>query len=849
MVDAVLVVRLRADVAPLPPYRAGAALDAALASLLGPRLAAFRAAFPRATFGPRYTAVSPQRLQALEARTRGRAPGSPDKGLRRTYELRVPDATDVHAIAEGVRAWNDVVERVTRSPPRTLLPTVLNPAGDAAAYKLHYQGPARILVPDGVSGPLHGYDWGIDVEYAWGIDGGRGEGGAVVDVEQGWHLDHDDLAAVAVGTCVPPPAFVNGDPNDTPAVEEQSKVHGTCVLGILVGATTGTGVTGSAHQTGSVAVAGEFTRRADGTIVAMPEPHNAIVAATSWLDGILPGGGGVLLLETSENWGWYDAGEGTAGAPIELREEVHDLLLVVADLGHVVVAAAGNGGLDLDALDYALATTVPSDPLDPPDPPVDLSNPAVNDSKAILVAASNPPIDKDGATWVYMDGVAGVHRRRPTSCHGARVDCHGWGDYVASCSSPPATHAQFSGTSSAAAVVAGAVLVLQGIWKAHGPGGPLTPHQVRELLRDPALGTPVWDPETYATKVGHVPDLFRILTQSALFKPLDLVPDVYVRDTTGDDGTVPSVGPCCESPDIIVRQSSEPDPGKTWGQGSRTEQRLDLCEPVLAMHHHHVYVRARNRGKADARNAIAKVYWSEVATLVTPAMWHEIGAGGAVFDGIPRTGELVVSRELFWPADATLTKADYCFVAVLGADGDPAPVPAAMTDFADFIALVRDGNQVAWRNFKVIDAQLSALSLPPEEFWVPGAFDLDREFELRVVVDRPKVSRAALELPGELYERLGAPASADAGVNPSTGAVRIGVAALERLDEGVYRLGRAVLPRYDPRRSDEAPATVRVHLSPASLLRPRSLTVSVVQLHEGVEVGRVGWRVRQRRRT
>jgi hypothetical protein len=669
---------------------------------------------------------------------------------------------------------------------------------------------------------------------------------AVVDVEQGWNLGHADLAIVGIETCVPAANFVNGNVfGDTAG----STAHGTCVLGILV-ARPGTpdGVTGSARDIAKVAVAGEYTRDAGGSVVKHPEPHNAIIAALSKLEASRPGGGGVLLLETSENWGWYDKTAGASGAPIELREEVHKQIVEAGNLGHTVVEAAGNGGLDLDSLDYTLTTVQPPSPLDPPDLPVDISDPAANDSTAILVGSTHPPIDKNGADWLYMDLAAskGRHRRHAKSCHGKRVDCYCWGDYVQSASGEFAGYTQFGGTSSAAAIVAGVVLLMQGIWKVHGTGGFLKPAQVREILRDATLGTPVWN-AAGDTQVGHMPDLFKILTQSAPFKPLGLVPDVYMRDHVGDDGN-PHGGPLALSPDIIVRQAAEPHPDVRWAEASGTQDLLDLSEPVLANRDHFVYVRARNRGKAAARNAVAKVYWSEVATLITPGMWHEIGAGGgrgATFDTIARDDQLVVSHVLDWPADASLTKGHYCFVGLIGADGDPAPDPNAFADFAAFKVFIHDVNGATWRNFHVVDAPAGAPG-PPLPFWTPGAFDEEREFELRILVAEPAHVTLDLELPLDTFTRFGAPvgaANVSAGSDP--GSVRFPVTALESVGAGTFLLGAGVLPKYDARVVGAAlPAAMTLHPTLADTAPPQGVEVAVVQLHEGQEVGRVTWRIR-----
>ena len=83
---------------------------------------------------------------------------------------------------------------------------------------------------------------GINVAAASGIAGGTGNRVNVIDIENGWNTNHEDLAAARGG-------FIA---NGTPWVPVQSHVdHGTAVLGQLIGSDNGFGVTGLVRMRGS----------------------------------------------------------------------------------------------------------------------------------------------------------------------------------------------------------------------------------------------------------------------------------------------------------------------------------------------------------------------------------------------------------------------------------------------------------------------------------------------------------------------------------------------------------------------------------------------------------------------
>jgi serine protease len=117
---------------------------------------------------------------------------------------------------------------------------------------------------------------GINAKWAWAQTNGDGAGVAFVDLEQGWFLDHEDLAAKT-----PTLIFNNVAP------DLDSRYHGTAVLGEVIGVNNNKGVVGVANGVTSVRLVSYYDSATNSQNVA-----DAIRAAT---DVMTPGD--VLLLE------------------------------------------------------------------------------------------------------------------------------------------------------------------------------------------------------------------------------------------------------------------------------------------------------------------------------------------------------------------------------------------------------------------------------------------------------------------------------------------------------------------------------------------------------------------------
>lgn len=267
---------------------------------------------------------------------------------------------------------------------------------------------------------------GIDANHANSFSGGRGQGVTIVDCETGWTDDHEDLAATAQD------AFVGFTPAPYPWD------HGTAVLGELVGGANGFGVQGICHEA--------EVRMSTHSPVGQPQNIPGSVANGAAV--LQPGD--VLVIEIQ----CFGAAPGPF--PCEFDPAIFATVQTATANGIHVFAAAGNGNHDLDAAAYGGAFNL-----------------AVKDSGAVIVGAS--------------DGVSLA--KASFSNHGSRLTSHGWGfDVVTtgygSLLPGPATAEyadDFSGTSSATPIVAGAGVILAAVHR-ETFGTVIPPLALRALL-------------------------------------------------------------------------------------------------------------------------------------------------------------------------------------------------------------------------------------------------------------------------------------------------------------------------------------------------------------------------------
>ena len=285
---------------------------------------------------------------------------------------------------------------------------------------------------------------GIDARWAWTQLNSEGAGVGFVDLEQGWFLNHEDYAGKS-------PTLLSGDNRD--GIGGYVGNHGTAVLGEVSADDNTIGVVGIAPSANTVNVTSHW----DTASSSSGNVADAIVGALPTLQP-----GDVLLLEIQKGF-----------LPTEVDVADFDAIRLAVALGIIVVEAAGNGGFDLDnytdgAGDFVLRRGS-----------IDFK-----DSGAIMVGASTSTVP---------------HNRMGFSNFGSRIDCYAWGENVTTAGYGDLDNgggdnngtytSVFGGTSSASPIITGAAMILQGLYKAN-TSDRLTSFEMRELLSNPATGTP-----------------------------------------------------------------------------------------------------------------------------------------------------------------------------------------------------------------------------------------------------------------------------------------------------------------------------------------------------------------------
>ncbi len=416
-----------------------------------------------------------------------RVPGAPCAApdLSRYYRI-VPAADgrfpeDPASLNEQLRG-HDAVDAAYLRPP-TVLPVL--PRTEAEVLPV-----AGATATEDFS-PLQGYlnpasEGGIDARYAWTIAGGDGEGTIIADVERAWRMTHEDLDMAGDD-------LMGGIPVD----DVEARNHGTAVAGILAATHDGRGVMGISPgaDVKGMAVTGDFIWSCANAIREAAErlrPGDIIL-----IEQMAPGPR-VLLGDADEQFGYI---------PVEWWPLDLDAIQYASSLGIIVVEAAGNGSQDLDEDVYEIGALAFGE---------DWGNPLRGDGRdtgAILVGAGAPPPGTGDHDW-------GPDRSRlHWSNWGTRVDVQAWGQAVTTTggygSGPDALRptwdedgwytSRFSGTSSAAPMVAGALACIQGMLRAHGRP-PLMPEEARDLLRE--TGSPQeHEADGVSRWIGPRPDL------------------------------------------------------------------------------------------------------------------------------------------------------------------------------------------------------------------------------------------------------------------------------------------------------------------------------------------------------
>lgn len=411
---------------------------------LSPAVNSIRLLFPAVVFRKLFNSVNPVDLQDLIVRAQQNDPTYQPPNFQNYLLIECPAGFVPGPLVAALKLWFGVVESAHISI--AIDPFVV---GTSNSYfnQQSYLKPAPM---------------GIGIQSAW-AKGADGANVRFIDIEQSWSLVHEDL------------------PQNIHLIDGQIRPwdhgHGTAVLGVISAIDNTLGVVGIAPAV--------TTRIISAFTVDMAE---AILLATLALSP-----GDVILLEFTVG------GE----KPAEFNDDVFEAIRLSTKSGVIVVEAAGNKNLDLDALTDDNGKHILNR---------NLAAEFQGDSGAIMVGAchsANPHI-----RWVSSPNKG--------SNFGSRIDCHAWGENVFTTgiqgsNPPPNSYFNFSGTSSASAIIAGVCIIIQDLQRRIGfnPGFPLAPNVMRQIVSDFANGTD--SPSNHngpflVSVIGPMPDMKKILS-------------------------------------------------------------------------------------------------------------------------------------------------------------------------------------------------------------------------------------------------------------------------------------------------------------------------------------------------
>lgn len=318
---------------------------------------------------------------------------------------------------------------------------------------------------------------GINARYAWRQEGGQGYGTVgFIDIEAGWDLKHVGLP----GTI----SLLSGE-------SVNYFGHGTAVLGIVLAQSNVTGCVGITPKVRANVISQArpslgTDRPITGTDskgVYVKNIADAITAATDVLKF-----GDVLLLESQINIG---IGTDSTCFPSEVEEAIFAAIELASASGVIVIEAAGNGdnkvGNNLDTFQ--------------------------DDSSKFLLDRNSPDFKDSGAIMVGSSSSVAPHSRDKSSNFGNRIDCYAWGENIKTIGDASDNHTltavtpDFSGTSGASAIIAGAVISIQSMRDALNKPR-FSPLEMRQILSDPSNGTVS---KSASDKISVMPDLKKII--------------------------------------------------------------------------------------------------------------------------------------------------------------------------------------------------------------------------------------------------------------------------------------------------------------------------------------------------
>jgi hypothetical protein len=412
--------------------------------------------------------------------------------LNQRLRVKKPSVPDLYLFVE-VDFFEDVAEE-------TVIKSVRNFQYVESAIFVHLAVPSNDYQPfQKYLNPLLD---GHDVLAGWEYPGGAGAGIQVCDIEGSFNIHHEDLPTVKI---INPPNGVL--PQRSFDQYPRDWWHGTMSLGVLGGIPNKFGVTGICNEA-KILFASDLGIVNDEYVNDL---SNAFAYAIEALNK-----GDILLLEMGEGPVW-------AALPIEYYSFCHTLIQTAVAKGIIVIEPAGNGTLDLAKSSNEQNLYV----WDPTSKDFDESGAIIVGAGTSTMKDTNEPVANcrySSSDYTSKYNSAVIYPPSPPHCRA-------WGNMVLTCgvdgdaagtypdqaayAGPNDSYPFYGGTSAASSVIAGLAAVIQGILIGNSNRPPLTPYQMRDLMRNPANGVQQvdrGDGESWLThSVGPLPVVSKII--------------------------------------------------------------------------------------------------------------------------------------------------------------------------------------------------------------------------------------------------------------------------------------------------------------------------------------------------
>jgi serine protease len=428
--------------------------------------------FPGIRLDRLYTSLEPNEILELVTRAKNLDIKYNPPNFLTYFAIDVPPNVDADGLAKELAAWKSV----------------------EIAYVELEQAPGPAVSPndepitiDQPQNHLNSAPAGIGIRNIWDpalypyLQGKDGAGIQFVDIEKGWDLNHEDLGGIS---------FVL--PGDNRAEYQ----HGTNSLGVVVARDNGTGVIGIAPA----ATAKVVSIYRDPTSTS-PNRSDAILKASH--SSVLAFGD-ILLLEIQV----LDANNTDIRWPVEVERAPFDNIRLAIAAGIVVVEAAGTAKSNVAGAAQNLANYVVQE----------LDTNSVLVRKNILDPNPGNIHFRDSGAIIVAGATSGTqHTRITTSNYGDRVNCYAWGEKVVTTDTDyygnqhDAYSFNFSGTSSAAAIIAGTAIVVQSLAE-QNLSYRFSPFQMRQILSNPDPAMSTLSANGSADGIGVMPNLEAIVT-------------------------------------------------------------------------------------------------------------------------------------------------------------------------------------------------------------------------------------------------------------------------------------------------------------------------------------------------